>query len=597
MGTRNKTIPEFFIRGSDVWHGRVSMAIKSFGLVSTISFVAAIVSFAVWLFVFYSSMERAIFWYYNIAKVETMIGVGTSSLLARKISISGVDPVTLLPYQIINVTSEAYNNAFGAMLYLGYFAAIAAFVLSFMYLTKFYTAYGKKQGEAEFIRGSYLVEPEELSDLVKSSKQGAGKYCVAGVPIPAGVEMRNFAAIGSMGTGKTQVILDLADQVFRSGKKSIVWDKTGEFTRIYYRPGIDVILNPFDKRFPGWNIFSEIDHVFEFDQIAYSLCPNPENANSTAIYFAGGARKVMASVLRKLWETNRRSTKDFADAILKLSRTEIAELIEGTAGAQFVAPDAAEQAAGVMSTLLDAVEFLKYVPYGSFSIKEWVVKSDDSRLFITSHETINDLLKPLASAYLDIAIRAAMTVKETPEDRLWLWLDELASLDIVPILKVSLTEARKYGVVHIIGMQNIAQLRSIYGKDIAQTLRANIQSYLVCRTSDEETQKTMSALLGEQEIDDQSEGLSFGVTESRDGSNVQTSRKELKIVLSSEIKMLPDCTGFLQLAGDYPVAKVAWPYKPREHVSVGFEIRPDLSLAEKDKQSYGPVELDINIHL
>ena len=130
--------------------------------------------------------------------------------------------------------------------------------------------------------------------------------------------------------------------------------------------------------------------------------------------------------------------------------------------------------------------------------------------------------------YTDIAIRAAMAGERHREDKLWIFLDELASLRSLPILKDSLTEARKYGVVHVIGLQNVAQLKQNFGDNIAQVLRSNLQNYLVLRVADEDTQESYSKLLGSKEIDENNESLSFGANSSKDGSGVQTARREMR---------------------------------------------------------------------
>ena len=583
MSVRARSRTDFFIRGSEVWHSKIAMAVKSIMWVVLAAMLAFWATVYAWLWIFFGQAERAVFWYYRLASVESFAGLGWASVLSQRISLPGVETVVLLPSAVVEVTRDFYTRTFGITWGGALIAAVLVVGFISRWLVHFYTAFGRARGESEFLRGTELVNAEALTALVREGTNGAGPYTIAGVPIPTGIEMRNICAIGAMGTGKSQLMLDLADQAFARGRKSIIWDKTGEFTKLYYRPGKDVILNPFDQRYPGWNIFSEIRMVYEFEQISHSICPNPDNATGNAIYFASGARAVISSVLRKLWNEGRRTTAEAVEVLLTLSPAEISEYLKGTDASMFVSVDAAEQALGVMSTLVSAIQFLKHVPDGQFSIREWVQRDDDTRLFITSHETVHDVLRPLVAAYLDIAIRATMGREETREDRLWVWLDELSSLGNIPVLKISLTEARRYGVVHVIGLHNMAQLRAIYGGDIAQTQRSNLQTYVVCRVSDEETQESMSRLLGVQEVDEQAEGLSFGTAQSKDGSSVQTSRRELRIVLPSEIKMLPDCEGYLQLAGAYPVARVRWNYKPRSHKESAYLVRDDLYLSAAER--------------
>lgn len=582
MSVRAKSKSDYFIRGSEVWHSKLAMGLKSVGWIALSSLAAGWLTVFVWLLIFFNAAERTVFWYYRLASVETFVNLGWVPVLARRIELPGVDPVVLLPYAVVQVTQDLYDKTFGMTWGGALIAGALVAGLAAAKLVKFYTGFGQDRGEDEVLRGSSLVDRDALAELVINGEDGAGQYTLAGVPIPAGTEMQNILGVGAMGTGKTVMMTELADQVFARGKKSIVWDKTGELTELYFRPDKDVILNPFDKRYPGWNIFTELKMVYEFEQIAYSICPDPDDGTANSRYFAAGARTVLSSVLRKLWHEGKRSTADAVDILLTLSAEELAAYLAGTEASSYISVKAAEQAGGVMSTLTGAIQFLKHVPDGGFSIREWVQRDDDSRLFITSHETVHDVLRPLVAMYLDLAVRATMTREKTREDRLWIWLDEMSSLGNIPVLKTSLTEARKYGVVHVIGLQNDAQLKAVFGQHHSRTIRSNLQTYVVFRVAEEETQEAMSRLLGGQEVDEQAEGLSFGTATSRDGSSVQTSRREKRIVLPSEIKMLRKCEGFLQLAGPYPVARVRFERKTRELHEPAFLVRDDLFLAAID---------------
>jgi hypothetical protein len=244
----------------------------------------------------------------------------------------------------------------------------------------------------------------------------------------------------------------------------------------------------------------------------------------------------------------------------------------------------------VVAELVAALIALQYLQEGDFSIREWVVRDDDSRLFITSHESIHDAIRPLISMWIEIALRAAMARERTSEDRVWVFLDELPSLGTLTILKQSLVEARKYGVVHVVGLQNIAQLRDAFGKDVTQVLRSNLQNYLVLRVADEETAEAYSKLLGSFEQDERDEGLSFGLSSARDGSSQQISRKEVRLVMPAELQHLPDCTGYVQVAGDWPLTRVTYAPKKREVVAVGFLERLDLAVSHESSPGAGDPE-------
>lgn len=61
---------------------------------------------------------------------------------------------------------------------------------------------------------------------------------------------RRFLITGTTGGGKSRLFYQMFDQIRDRGDKAIIVDHGGENIMRYFRPG-DVILNPFDARFPG----------------------------------------------------------------------------------------------------------------------------------------------------------------------------------------------------------------------------------------------------------------------------------------------------------------------------------------------------------
>lgn len=51
---------------------------------------------------------------------------------------------------------------------------------------------------------------------------------------------------------------------------------------------------------------------------------------------------------------------------------------------------------------------------------------------------------------------------------MWFILDEAPSLQRIPELAETLAEARKFGGCFVLGMQNMAQLVHVYGRELAK---------------------------------------------------------------------------------------------------------------------------------
>jgi type IV secretory pathway TraG/TraD family ATPase VirD4 len=130
-----------------------------------------------------------------------------------------------------------------------------------------------------------------------------------------------------------------------------------------------------------------------------------------------------------------------------------------------------------------------------------------------------------------------------------------------------LTKGRKHGLRVVACLQSTSQLTDIYGKSTSETLRSCFRSLLALGGSatDPDTAEALSVGLGETEIEDRE------VSVSRDGQRRSTSEskqvRKRRLVLPSEIQNLVVNTGFLKLAGEFPVAliEVKPPELPNVH--------------------------------
>ena len=144
-----------------------------------------------------------------------------------------------------------------------------------------------------------------------------------------------------------------------------------------------------------------------------------------------------------------------------------------------------------------------------------------------------------------------------PKDRpVWLFIDELGSLEQMRSLESALTKGRKHGLRVVACLQSTSQLTDLYGEARSVTLRSCFRSLLALGGSatDPDTAETLSLGLGETEIEERE------VSVSRDGQRRSTSEskqiRKRRVVLPSEIQNLAVNTGFLKLAGEFPVAKI-----------------------------------------
>lgn len=473
-----------------------------------------------------------------------------------------------------DIAREAWRKIQNGILF-GILTAIGVIFIISLY----WWGYGREKMTDKQLRGAKLVEGKILAHLVKSRHEDS-PYSIAGVPMRIKSETLHTLFAGAQGTGKSQQFFALMKQVRAREKRMIVYDPTGEFTQAFYREGKDILMNPLDARSPNWNIWNEINKDYHFDNMAHGLIPEPAETDP---FWALAGRMVLKDVYRVLGREGRRTNHDLYNAIAKSNLDAMHELLKGTAGASYVDPKTERTGMSLKMTVQNQLESFRFLhdEGESFSIRQWVHNEGDSWMFITAREAMREVMKPLLSLWIDIAIKAVLDLEPIHRERLWFCIDELPTLQKLDILKLALTNTRKYGLCMVIGVQDFSQLYEIYGHDLAKTIISGCQTKLLLRVTDGSAAKLLAELMGQAEIDQKEETVSYGLSAQRDGVSVFARRTMRDLVLTSEILTLPDMTGYLVIPGDFPIAKVKYGYVPTEKRADGFIERDGFGISFK----------------
>lgn len=453
-------------------------------------------------------------------------------------------------------------------------------------LLLFWWNYGKGKMADQRLRGAELVDGEELARLM-ASRQDTSPYSLAGVPMRKGAENLHTLIAGAQGTGKSQQFFRMMRQVRARKKPAFVYDPTGEFAAAFYREGVDIILNPLDARSPNWSIWQEIERDYHFDNMANGLIPDPAEADP---FWAQAGRMVLKDVYRVLGREGRRTNSDLYNSIAKSNLDTLHALLVGTAGATYVDPTTERTGMSLKMTVQNQLEAFRFLHDSgdSFSLREWVRQEDsDSWVFITARESQREAMKPVLSLWITTIIMAILDLKPIHRERIWGFLDELPTLQKLDILKLALTNTRKYGLCLVLGVQDFTQLYETYGQYLASTIVNGCQTKLLLRVTDGVAAKKLAELMGQAEMDEKEETLSYGLNSQRDGVSVFARRNLREIVLTSQILTLPDMTGYLTIPGDYPVARVTYKYEPNDQLAEGFIEREGFGISFKSKGGAG----------
>ncbi len=445
---------------------------------------------------------------------------------------------------------------------------------------------GRRLARTRRVRGAEMATARQLRRRVQpfSMRLAAALFpaarrasCrIAGIPWPGRAETQHTIVSGTTGSGKTVLISDLVAQVRARGERCIVYDKMGTYTRSFFDPATDVLMNPLDARAPRWSPFFEARTPRDFDMMAAALIP--QQKDTVDPFWVTAARQLFSNGAGVLWTQNVTENRRLVEDLLKTELSELAEAMEGTVAQSIVSPDNPKTALSVRAMLTAHLGALEFLPDTGepFSIRDWVGREDETGfLFLTSRGDQHASLRGLISTWLEIAVNALLSLQQDGSRRIWIVLDELPTLHQVPSLQPGLAESRQFGGCFVLGIQVFSALRDIYGRNGAETISGLCGTRVVLSAPDQETAQWSAESLGRGEVEEYTHGMSYGASTMRDGVSLTQHRQMRPLALPSEIMRLDNLHGYLKFPGPFPVTSIRLKYVKRPASAERFVPRKD----------------------
>ncbi|NYF54118.1 type IV secretion system DNA-binding domain-containing protein [Tunturiibacter gelidoferens] len=425
---------------------------------------------------------------------------------------------------------------------------------------------GKQMKYGRLLRGPVMQTPKEFNKELR----GAGLGLVtsdkgATIRLPLRAEPKHMWIMGDTGVGKSTLMKQLLEQIEDRGDSAIVYDPAAEFVQHFYREDRgDYILNPFDARSPYWTPSSELRNPAEARTIAESLY-QPTNSKKGE-FFTETPQKVFAHLMKY-----RPTPQELVEWMS--NPAEIDRRVEGTEIAAMIAKDAPDQRNGVLGSLgliADSLRLLKTKEQSNgqeWSATEWAEKREGWIFLTGTEEAHQNALRPLQSLWIDLLVLRLLAEPKPGQRRAWFVLDELATLQRLPLFHAALTKGRKSNNPIIFGFQGKAQLEETYGK-ITEVMLSMPTTKVIMKTSEPEAARWASDLIGEVEIERVRETKADG---KRAGKSFTLDRQIEPLVMKSEIEGLEDLHAFMKL-GNY-VTRFPFRISQREKIAPAIVSR------------------------
>lgn len=423
---------------------------------------------------------------------------------------------------------------------------------------------GSSQAESRVIKGDEFVSPETLKKIIIKNNS-ASDLVLAGLPLIKNQETKHFFFHGTTGSGKSNAIKELLDQIRRRGDRAIIYDMSCTFLEEFYLKGHDKLLNPMDVRGESWHLWSECRDSADFDSVAAAQIPMPLSTQDP--FWINAARTIFSAAAFEMRKDPNRNILKLLRYLLTSDLERMESYLRGTEAETLTSRKTEKTAISIKSVLATYLKSMKYITEGDnpFSIRQWI-KNEKGRnwLFITSLDDRHETLRPLITMWMDIVVNSLMSLPQSQKRRIWLVLDELSSLNKLPYLRKTLAKARKFGGCVVIGLQNFAELEEEYGSKGARSISSLLNTRYFFREPDPDLAKWSADNFGETIIKEVREGISYGANTLRDGISINWVETRKPLVSCSEIMTLGDLHAYVRLPGKFPVTNVNFQYRERE---------------------------------
>lgn len=328
------------------------------------------------------------------------------------------------------------------------------------------------------------------------------------MPLPKTKWTKHMLIYGGVGAGKTQILIPILRRIFKANRKAILYDVKGDYTSFF---DTALLISPWDERSAIWDIGQDICTRDAAQEFASSIIP----PNDKDPFWTNAAQFLMTGVLFSLQAEKGTSWgwQELAERC-NYDQTKLLDLMQRfyPKGANVIADPTSTQTGSVISTLAAYTRLIDdlAVAWGNaegkkrFSLRDWL-RPD----YAGPRQIILQAGKgeKLTSAYIAAMINCIVPEIISPalDDNemgrtLFFVLDEFTSLSKIKIQPL-LDKGRSKGVCCILGFQDIAQVRKVYGQDDAKSITSMVGTHIVCRVGPGETREMISTqIIGKRRI-------------------------------------------------------------------------------------------------
>lgn len=326
-----------------------------------------------------------------------------------------------------------------------------------------------------------------------------------------------------------------------------------------------LLLSPRDSSSINWNIGKDLSTIGLAEAFAEALIP-AESASES--FWVDSARIVLVGVIVGLTKERKPWSWYALEQRLFGSDKELSNWLNKhhKPAATLIEPESKTTAsirsmiATKLAWLNNMTSYVSSTP-PDFSISDWLARDDKTTLIVQG-----DLASPLMSSALITALMSVLSSHllagpDNEEQKTWLVLDELATLNKSKSFERWLALGRSKGCRTIAGTQLLSQLNSIYGQDDCNTILGLFSNVVAFKLGPNgESASKASASFGERRVE-----YPAVSTNEKGEKSCSFQQESIALVTPEDLIHLPQPTikrgidGYLLVGGSNAVYKLNWP--------------------------------------
>lgn len=380
-------------------------------------------------------------------------------------------------------------------------------------------------------------------------------------------ECRHFLIVGGVGSGKTQTLWPMMRAAHHRGDSMIVYDSKGDFSQSFPATEINgkryapTILAPWDTRSPAWNIAADVTNKSAAREFSASIVPESKSNPM----WSNAARSVLTGCIMQLMSEKPYAWgfRDLADLCFRDQPALLATMKKYYPEGQTMVAADNVTTLGIrinlysflapISDLADAWPTPPAAGQG-FSLRAWLKNPGPRPLIIQGNGSFGLLAGSFARALFDIfaaCVNDPLVLGESKDRRLWVFLDEFAQIGDLSKIAPALEVGRSKGIRVVLGFQDVAQLRHIYGQDRADAWQSLIATQIVCQIQPGKTAEAFADMIGDRQAERSTAshsvapGAAGGIFGARATITTSTVHETEQVVLPSQLQsdLGPDGNG------------------------------------------------------